>query len=172
MFGLFKKKPAPEGPVEIGLSILVERPPSDVYPLIDWADERNAKRQLGNEVSALDGSPNAFRLIMTEMPEHNFDMLVSEATPHSSYRYTTDINPRVGRLEASEEHYRIEPADDGQCELSLSISATFRPGLNIDEFKQEVVMVSVACRNALLKLKAHAEGGVEAVHALDAQLYG
>ena len=81
MFGLFKPKPAPEGPIKLTFSVLVERPPADVYPLIDWADPRNAKRQLGHSVAAIDGSSSHFRLIMTEMPEHNFDMKVSDATP-------------------------------------------------------------------------------------------
>lgn len=172
MFGLFKPKPAPEGPIKLTFSVLVERPPADVYPLIDWADPRNAKRQLGHSVAAIDGSSSHFRLIMTEMPEHNFDMKVSDATPGSSYRFSTDINPRVGRLEASEEHYQLAPAGDGQCELTLTISATFFTGLNQKEFKQEVLMVGVACHNALHKLKVHAEEGVEGVRALETELYG
>ena len=172
MFGLFKPKPAPEGPINLGFTALIERPPADVYALIDWADPRNAKRQLGHSVSALDGSSSQFRLIMTEMPEHNFDMNVTEATPHSSYRFSTDINPRVGRLEASEEHYQLAQAGDGQCELTLTISATFFAGLDQKQFKQEVLMVGVACHNALHKLKVHAEEGVEAVLALEAELYG
>ena len=172
MFGLFKPKKAPEGPINLSFAVEVERPAEEVYPLIDWADPRNAKRQLGEAVETIDGLPNVFRLVMADLPEHTFDMLVTDATPHRSYRYSTDINPRVGRLEASQEHYELEPAGDGHCQLSLTISATFRPGLNEKEFRQEVMMVGVACHNALLKLKAHAEYGVEGVRELEKQLYG
>lgn len=172
MFGLFKPKKAPEGPITLSFAVEVDRPVEEVYPLIDWADPRNAKRQLGESVEPIEGSPNLFRLIMSGMPEHDFDMLVTEATPPHSYRYSTDISPRVGRLEASEEHYELEPAGENQCQLSLTIAATFRPGLTEKEFKEEALMIGVACHNALLKLKAHAEGGVDAVRALEKQLYG
>ena len=172
MFGLFKKKKAPEGPITLSFAVDVERPAEEVYPLIDWADPRNAKRQLGETVTAIEGSPNFFRLVMSGMPEHNFDMLVSEAVPNRSYRFSTDINPRVGRLEASEEYYELEPSGDGQCQLSLTITAKFRAGLTERQFKEEALMIGVACHNALLRLKAHAEEGVEGERALEKQLYG
>jgi hypothetical protein len=38
------------------------------------------------------------------------------------------------------------------------------------QFEQELMMMTLACQRALLKLKIHAEQGVEAVNAFDAQL--
>ena len=173
MFERFKKRKRAAGdPITLSFAVDIDRPAAEVYALIDWSDPRNAKRQLGDSVEAIDGSPNVFRLVMSDMPEHSFDMLVAEAVPNRAYRYSTDINPRVGRLEASEELYELEPSGEAECQLSLTIAATFQPGLTEEEFRQEVMMVGVACHNALLKLKAHAEDGVEGVRALEEQLYG
>ena len=50
MFGWFKKKPVPSGPITFDFDVLIERPPADVYALVDWGDPLNAKRQLGHTV--------------------------------------------------------------------------------------------------------------------------
>jgi hypothetical protein len=104
------------------------------------------------------------------MPEHRFDMTVIEAVQDQAYAFSTDIVPRVGRLEASEEHYAFEPAGEDRCKVTLTSVATFRPGLNMDEFEEEVMMVGLACQRAILKLKVHAEEGAEAVKAFDLEL--
>lgn len=170
MFSFLKPKPAPEGPVGFDVAIEIDKPASEVYPLIDWADPRNAKRELGHQIDAIDGDPNRFRLIMTEMPEHRFDMTVIEAVQDRSYAFSSDIRPRVGRLESDEEHYSLEPIGEKRCKLKLTTVATFQSGLTMDEFEEELAMMSFACQRALVKLKLHAEQGVEAVRAFDQQL--
>ena len=172
MFGLFKRKPAPEGPVHFNLAIEVDRPASEVYPLIDWSDPRNAKRQLGHKVEPIDGQADRFRLIMTEMPEHCFDMVVTKAVPNQAYIFSTDIKPRVGRLESDEEQYSLEPLGEDRCKLTLVTVATFQSGLSMKQFEEELAMMTIACQRALIKLKVHAELGLDAVKELDAAMYG
>ena len=168
MFSFLKRKPAPEGPVTFEVAIEVDRPASEVYPLLDWTDRRNAKRELGHRIEPLDGG--RFRLILTEMPEHRFDMTILEAVPDRAYAFSTDVQPRVGRLESDEEHYSLEPIGDGRCKLKLVTVAEFKRGLSMKQYEQELAMMTVACQRALIKLKLHAEQGVDAVRALEAQI--
>ena len=170
MFSFLKPEMAPEGPVEFDVALQVDRPASEVYALLDWADPRNAKRDLGHKVEVLDGQPGRFLLIMTEMPEHRFEIIVTEAEPGRSYRFFTDISPRVGRLMECHEHYQIEPIDDSHCRLSLKTIATFTSGLTMKEYEMELTMMTVACHNGIAKLKIHAEDGADAVRAAEAQL--
>ena len=172
MFGLLKRKPdpAPEGPVQFDVAVEIEKPAAEVYALLDWADPRNAKRQLGHHIEALEGEPKRFRLIMTEMPEHRFDMTMLSEEPGRAYAFVTDIQPPVGRLDSDEEHYSLEPLGEGRCNLKLTTIAVFRRGLNMREFEQELAMMMMACQRALIKLKLHAEEGLEAVKALEAEI--
>jgi len=170
MFGLFKRKPAPEGPVHFEFAIEVEKPAAHVYPLLDWADTRNSKRELGHHIQHLDGDPKRFRLIMPDMPEHRFDMTILEEVPGSAYAFVSDIQPPVGRLDSDEEHYSVEPLGERSCKLRLKTIATFRRGLSMNQFEQELAMMTMACQRALIKLKLHAEQGVDAVRALEAEI--
>ena len=170
MFGFFKRTPAPEGPVHFKLAVEVEKPAAEVYPLLDWADARNAKRELGHHIEPLEGDPKRFRLVMTEMPEHRFDMTLLEEVPGRAYAFVTDIQPPVGRLERDEEHYSVEPLGEERCKIKLKTIATFRSGLSMSQFEQELAMMTMACQRALIKLKLHAEEGVEAVQALEDQI--
>ena len=170
MFEFLKPKRAPEGPVQFEVAIEVDKPASDVYRLIDWSDARNAKRELGHRIEPMDGEPDRFRLILTEMPEHRFDMTILEAVPDRAYAFSTDIQPRVGRLESDEEHYSIEPLGDDRCKLKLVTVAEFQSGLKMNQFEHELAMMTMACQRALIKLKLHAEQGVEAVKALEERI--
>ena len=170
MFEFLKSKPAPSGPVEFELAVEVGRPAAEVYALLDWADPRNAKRQLGHSIAPIDSDPARWRLVMTEMPDHRFDMTIIEAVPHRSYAFSTDIQPRVGRLESDEERYSIEALGEDRCQLSLVTIAEFQDGLSMKQFEQELAMMTLACQRALIKLKLHAEQGLDALRALEAQI--
>jgi hypothetical protein len=159
MFGMFKNQPVPSGPMTFDFDILIDRPVSDVYPLVDWADPRNAKRQLGHQV---EGESPTFVLTLSFMPEHRFNLTVTEEKKDEVYAFDCDIQPRVGRLEASSERYTFEPAGEGQCLLRLIVEATFIDGMTTRDLEEELMMVSVACNNTLAKLKIHAEHGLTA----------
>ena len=164
MFGMFKKKPVPSGPITFDFDILINRAPEDVYRLVDWGDPQNAKRQLGHMV--VGRSPH-FRLEMTSMPDLEFTLDVIEEKPGETYAYACDIQPRVGRLEASVERFTFEAATGGQCLVRLINQATFIGGMNRRVFEQEMMMMSVATNDALMKLKVLAELGVDAAKAVE-----
>jgi hypothetical protein len=168
MFGILKRNVEPMGPFGFGHSVLIEKPAAEVYPLLDWADARNAKRALGNKVEQVASSPDRYRMHLDLVPDHTFEMIVTDAVPGEAYAFENEISPPVGRLVASHEAYSLEPYDEGSCVLSLLVSATFIGGLSEEEIAMEVMMMTVACGNSLEKLKVHAEEGVDAVHRIEA----
>ena len=168
MFGLFKPKPAPDGPVIFEFDIEIDKPVEHVYALIDWADERNAKRTLGSEVRALEGATGAFQMAWTEADDLLFEMTVTHEEPHSRYAYNIVIKPQVGRMVAGHEDYAFERISDTSCRLMLVNTVEFEPGMTMREFEREVAFMGHACQQSLVKLKLHAENGAE----LAAQLEG
>lgn len=167
MFGILKRKEEPFGPCEFEHSIEIERPAAEVYAMVDWADPRNAKRALGNKVEQL--AADRFRLHLDLVPDHRFEMIVSEAVPGERYAFENEITPSVGRLVSSHEAYTFEPLSENSCRVALSISAWFDGGMSAEETAMEIMMMGTSGQNALAKLKIQAEQGVEAVHAIEAQ---
>ena len=165
MFGLFKKKPAPEGPVEIVISTKVEAPAQDFYALIDFADPRNAKRELGHEVR--ETGDGGFVLVMNFLPDCEFPIEVTAEDPPRHYAYRSVLPPGLGKLQRTHERYDIEPVDDRTCEVTMRIEAEFQPGMTLSEFDREMTMVTLGSQNALAKLKVHAEGGIESVREFE-----
>jgi hypothetical protein len=92
---------------------------------------------------------------------------VIEETPGEAYAFTCDIQPRVGRLVASTERYTFEDAGDRKCLLRLVNEATFIEGMSHREFEQEMMMMSVATNDAIMKLKVLAELGLEAAKSVE-----
>ena len=149
--------------------MVIEKPVAEVYAHLDWADPRNCKRELGNEVASVEGAHNRFRLIMDGLPDHLFEIMVVDETPHATYAFTSEACPMIGRLVKMKELYSLEPLTRSSCRVTLVATATFVDAMRLKDFKHEVMTMGVACRNALAKLKIHAEAGVEAVRAMDDQ---
>jgi hypothetical protein len=170
MFDFLKPKPAPEGPVTFDFDIEIERAASEVYALLDWADPRNAKRQLGSDVVPVEDMPGRFRLYLEAMPAHVFEIAVTEAVPDQTYAFECEIEPSVGRLVSSREVYTFEALGPDRCLLRLVNTATLVDGMKMKDFEFELMQLSVACHNALAKLKIHAEQGAEAVRAVEGKL--
>jgi len=170
MFGLFRPKMAPGGPVDFDFDIEIARPAADVYPLIDWADPRNAKRQLGNAVVPVEGESGRFEMILNGLPDHRFEIVVTEAGPHRVYEFASRIVPRIGRLVASKERYTLEPLGSDRCRLRLVTSAEFAEGLRMREFQLELCRMSAAVHSALEKFRIHAEHGLGAGKAVEDRL--
>jgi hypothetical protein len=167
MFGVLKRKAEPLGPFEFEHGTEIERPAAEVYALIDWSDPRNAKRALGNKVEQV--APDRFRMHLDMLPDHRFEMIVTDAQRGHSYEYDIEIVPSIGRLVACHEAYSVEPLGEGSCRLGLVVSAWFEGGLSEQDYAMEVMMMGTSGQNALAKLKIQAEQGVEAVHAVEAQ---
>ena len=169
MFGILKRKAEPFGPCEFEHSVEIEKPSAEIYALVDWSDPRNAKRALGNKVEQVGTSPDRFCLHLDLVPDHRFEMIVTEAVPGRSYAFDNEITPPVGRLVSSRETYTVEPLGESSCRLSLLVSAYFVGGMSEEEMAMEIMMMGMSGQNALAKLKIQAEQGVEAVHAIEAQ---
>lgn len=164
MFGLLKKRPVPSGPIPFDFDVLIDRPAAEVYKLVDWADPLNAKRQLGHFV---EGQSPHFRLTITSMPEHLFTCQVIEERPGEIYAFACDIQPRVGRLQYNTERYSFEAVGEGQCLLRLINEVTFIDGMSSGEFEQELMMMSIATNDAIMKLKVLAELGLDAAKSVE-----
>ena len=167
MLGLFKPKPAPKGPVEIGFSLEIERPAHEVYALVDWADPRNAKRATGNEVRAVEGDPTRFDLIMPMLSDLTFEMRVREAIPYSRYAYECVIRPQYGMLTHSLETYDFEPQGDHRCVVAMLCVASFAEGLSEREYAEEAASMSAGVQSSMHKLKLQAEHGAQFAKALE-----
>ena len=168
MFGLFQRKAEPLGPFEFEHETVIDRPAAEVYPLVDWADPRNAKRALGNKVEQVGSSPARFRMELNMLPDVVFNMTVTDVVPGRSYAFSNDFAQPIGRLTASHEAFTVEPIDEQSCRLGLTVSATFVVGLSTEDLAREAVTMAMACEMALAKLKIQAEQGVEAVRDVEA----
>ncbi|BDI61623.1 SRPBCC family protein [Qipengyuania nanhaisediminis] len=167
MFGLFKPRPAPEGPVEFAASVEIARPASEVYALIDWADPRNAKRATGNEIVRIEGQDGRFDMAMPFLPDLTFEFIVTEAVPHSIYAFGCVIRPGSGAMAHSHERYEFEDLGDNRCRVDLLTKASFVEGLSMREFSEEIATMSAAVQSALQKLKLQAEHGADVAKALE-----
>ena len=167
MFGLFRKKMAPEGPVEFGHHIGIERSAQDVYRLLDWADVANAKRGEGHQVLPGDAM-GQWRLIMTGMEDVTYHLRVTDEEPGRVYGYHCLPEPMVGQLVSSHELFRVESLAPDRCRVTLELKARFASGMTEDLFAQHVSMMSMACHSSLVRLKIHAEQGAGA--ARDAEI--
>jgi hypothetical protein len=141
----------------------------DIFALVDWADPRNSKRQLGEEVVALDDSGRRFRLVIDFMRDVQFDNEVLRAEKPAVYQYECLIIPPQGHLGRTVEMYEIEPLHDGKCSVTMTITAYFDVGLSPATQAETIHMMTVGAHNGLAKIKAYAEHGVgtmEAFHNL------
>ncbi len=167
MFGWFKKKMAPEGPVDFALDMEIARPAADIYRLLDWSDDMNAKRAEGQQVLAGAGI-GQWRLIMQGMEDVTFHLNVTQEERDRLYGYTCQADPMIGRLVSSHEVFRIEPLPDGTSKVYLHVTAQFIDGMTEKEFARETALMSLGCHSSLARLKIHAEHGPDA--ARDAQI--
>jgi hypothetical protein len=170
MLGFLRPKLAPQEPVEFDDEVIIERPAEEGYALVDWADPRNAKRALGDEVISFGEAPDRFRVKMVMIPDYQFEIAVTEAIPHRFYCFTCETVPRIGRMAASHELYSFDSLGAGSCRLRLKVRPVFIEGLQMEHFGQELLTMTVACHNVLAKLKIHAEQSFDAVRVATGKL--
>ncbi|MHA7819475.1 MAG: SRPBCC family protein [Erythrobacter sp.] len=156
MFGLFKPELAPEGPTEIEASIEIVCSPGGVYALLDWADERNARRATGNTVTVVEGEPGRFDMHMPMLPERTFEFVATEAVPHCKYVFGCVIRPDSGNL--AREHQTSEFEDIGQdrCLVMLLTSVSLVEGFKMSDYVGEVSTMAAAVLDSMQKLKLQA----------------
>ena len=170
MLGLFKKKMAPQEPVELAVVVPVDAAPERFFELVDFSDPANAKRELGHEVRQT-GDGN-FVLVMSFMPDLEFPIVVEKCERPVLYAYSTQMPEGVGNLVRSEESYQIEKSEDGGCIVVLTMKAELQPGLTMKEYNREIGMLTLSLQNSMAKMKLHAEGGIEDVREFERQQAG
>ncbi len=165
MFGLFKPKMAPEGPVEVDMDIEIERPAGEIYPLVDFGDPRNHKAAVGTITRTGD---NTFDMVLDMLPDLTFPITEIEAQPGRSYTIESVLPEELGaRLYKTVERTEIEPLGDDRCRVISKVTATFHP-MKLKDYEHEVAMIAAGCHNALAKLKVHAEQGVDVIREIEA----
>ena len=164
MFGLFKPKMAPNGPVEVDMDIEIERPAAEVYAMVDFGDPRNHKAAVGTITRT--GS-NTFDMELDMLPDLTFPITEIEAEPGRIYTIESVLPEALGaRLYKTVERTEIEPLGDDRCKVSSKVTATFHP-MKLEEYDHEVAVIAAGCHNALAKLKVHAEQGVEVIREIE-----
>lgn len=164
MFGLFKPKPAPTGPVTFEFEIDIACPAGELYRIIDFGDDKCWKREVGT-VERL--GPNAFCMRLDVVEGIDFLLTVFEGVPGERYAYNCLMEPRVGRLLKCTESYELTPAGETSCLAKITAVAEFEPGMTRKDWQEEVKMMALAVNNSLAKLKIHAEQGVEKIREIE-----
>ncbi|RZV36015.1 MAG: SRPBCC family protein [Sphingomonadaceae bacterium] len=165
---LFAPEMAPEGPVTFDFEIDIKAPPEAVYPLIDFADSRYAKKQLGHTVRQIGTDPDKYSLILTPMPEFEHICTITRAEPPHVYALRSVAVPQAGVLQWSQEQYTLEPYGNNGTLLTLLVEAQFDEPLTMREYSQHIAMMAAGCSTAIKKIKLHAEQGAEAVREMEA----
>ena len=167
MFGFNKNKRAIEGPVEFTAEVEINRPASEVFPLIDISDPRFGHAQRGAQVAAVEGKPNQFELPVEEFDDAVFHFNVLERVDGLRHKAVCAMVPQLFALVKAVEDYQIEPIGDDKCLVKITVSAEFDPNLSDEEVANEAAVMSMAVTGDLEKLLVHAEEGLEAVKALE-----
>ena len=173
MFGLFKRGAAqlvPDEPIEMKVAIEIGRPPADVYPLLDFADERHQLRARGDLVREIESDPAPYRLWYDLAPDLNFLFTVTETVPGEAYGYSAVIVPQVGLRTGSHEAWTLEPLGSDACRVTFVNTVHHVPGLTQAQLADEIAKSSNAAATALTKLKIHAEIGIEAVEQFERKM--
>ena len=164
MFGLFRKKPAPEGPVAFEFEEEIAVPAQELFRIVDFADEKCWKRDVGTVDKV---GENKFVMRLDMLPDVDFAIGVLDVEQDTLYSYDCVSDPLMGNLERSIEGYQIDPTGEDSCHVTLVVMAEFREGLSKKEWDGEVQMMAMAVMNSLAKLKLHAEQGVEAIREVE-----
>ncbi|MDJ0978767.1 MAG: SRPBCC family protein [Erythrobacter sp.] len=172
MFSFNKKNRLIGGPVEFSADVLIDRPASEVFPLIDINDPRFKDAQMGAHVSRVEGSDDRFELSSDEMEDVVFHFRVLERTLNSRHKVETAIEPRINALVSAIEEHILEPVGESACRVTLTTLATFDDALSDEAIADEVAVMSLAVTSDLEKLKALAEDGIDAARALEDDAIG
>ncbi len=158
---------SPAEPVRFEHALSIAGRADDIYPLVDWGDERHLWRQQGHEERS-DGE--RFTLTVKELPGTRFEIIVTDAVAPSFYAYDSVTLPMIGKLIRSHEEYRIFQVSERECTVTLIVDATFVAGLRPRQWRFEQWKMKVSCHNTLEKLKLMAEQGLDAVEVASRRL--
>ena len=166
MFGLFKK--AYDGPYSLEANVTIDAPASTVFALIDFSSPQHHLIAQGFVFSKKVDGIGLNVATTPSLPGETFHFDVEAFTPGESIDYTSwsTGDGKVGALERSQSHCRVEALNETSCKLFLTETATFKSGLKYQERVDEEALFTMAVHNFLARLKVHAEQGPEAAAAL------
>lgn len=167
MFGFNKNKRAIEGPVEFEAEVDIDRPASDVFPLIDMIDPRFMHAQRGADVKVADGASDTITMAIDDIDDAVFHFTVLERVEGARHKAQCVMVPQLFALVKSVEDYTLDATSDKACRVKLVMSAEFDPDLSDEDVANEVAMMSMAVTGDLEKLKVLAEEGLEVVKAME-----
>ena len=166
MLEWFKPRMAPEGPVELELDTVIEKPADEIYPLIDFGDPRHHKNAVGTITRT---GPKSFDMVLDMLPDLTFPVVELKADPGHGYTVECVLPAELdARLHKTVEAITIEPLGANSCKVIARTIAHFHP-MKMKHYEHEVSMIAAACNNSLMKLKIHAEQGVDAIREIEAQ---
>lgn len=165
MFGLFKRQQAAHEPMQMAAEVEIAKSCEEVYALLDFADERNAKRALGYEVTGV--GDRRWQMTTSHLPELTFLFDITEAVPGNRYAFDCVIEPALPNMIRSSEVYELKPLGADQCHVTLLNTVELRPELNRREHANEVAMLAASTHSALQKFKLQAEHGAAATKAIE-----
>ncbi|WP_298334327.1 hypothetical protein [uncultured Erythrobacter sp.] len=163
---MFESKQMIEGPIEFTAEVEVDCAASDVFSLINVADPKFRHAQTGASVRAVEGTDNEFEMIMEGL-DTVFQFRVIDQVASKRYSLEAAMEPQLFALVKSVETYEIKSLNDHACRVKLTTLATFDDDLSLEEVASEVAMMSMAVTGDLEKLATLAEGGVEALQAME-----
>lgn len=167
MFGFNKKKRLIEGPIDFTAEVEIGCPAAVVFPLIDLSDPRFRHAQTGAQVRRVEGLDNRYEMIVEGFDDAVFQFNVLMREPNARYAIEARMEPQLFALVKSIETYAIQPIGDNACRVILTTSATFDDDLSDEDIAGEMAMMSQAVMAEMEKLKVLAEGGVEALKAME-----
>ncbi|MEO0699223.1 MAG: hypothetical protein AAFY81_05835 [Pseudomonadota bacterium] len=156
-----------EGPVEFTAEVDIQRPASDVFPLLDLADPRFRQAQCGAQVQRIEGEQERYDVVLEQMDDVVFHFQVLERTAGQRYTIECAMEPQINALKMAVEAYAIEPIGEAACRVRLTTSAAFNDDLSDEEIANEIAMMSMAVTQDLEKLAVLAEEGLDALKALE-----
>lgn len=166
MFGWFKPRMAPEGPVEIRAEVEIERPAEEFYAMIDFGDPQHYKNDVGTVTRT---GEKSFVMTLDMLPDLTFPITELHADPGRSYMFESVLPAELdARLHKTVEQLDIEPLGENRCKAITTTLAHFHP-MKMKHYDVEVAMIATSCNNSLAKLKIHAEQGVETIREIEAQ---
>ncbi|MEO0589734.1 MAG: hypothetical protein AAFZ11_04150 [Pseudomonadota bacterium] len=155
-----------EGPVEFTAEVDIQRPASDVFPLLDLADPRFRQAQCA-QVQRIEGEQERYDVVLEQMDDVVFHFQVLERTAGQRYTIECAMEPQINALKMAVEAYEIEPIGEAACRVRLTTSAAFNDDLSDEEIANEIAMMSMAVTQDLEKLAVLAEEGLDALKALE-----
>lgn len=167
MFSFFQRKKVVAGPHEFSAETEIACSAEDLFALVDIADDRFWKAQMGDRIEPL--GDDKYRMTAAMAPDMDIVITRTQVEPGRMVEIEPVCTPRPGRLESASERYEIVSTGPGHARLELHMEVMFQDAMTEQVFAEESVMMSIAAFNTVEKIRLFAESGQAAVAHADQQ---